>query len=333
MGMFVEAWANADRWLLLSNATFEVAGGHLMPAVAQANPLLQFRQNVTTGLVVEMEIHPDDDFQLSLVKPSTSISFDQQADITYFGILYEKQYESFYNQFVLNWRGAWGDPLLNVASPQLSNQTTYRLLFSAVSDIVRVKVFNTQGVEVASFTQSGVLMGDMTFLVNPGRLQTGVDRPWIGRSTFLWGATPAMVDTCMAAGKITLPGLDVPSFPTQPSFVEGVYSTWSSPSFGGTGTLSVIPQSKLPDGLSISAQGDRLVIFGAPAAGSSGLYPLCLSVSDGVSESMVTVYLNLSVAPSWSDVGCVVTAGMAALGDYYYRLCGGPLRKEFFDGL
>lgn len=140
MHLYTEAWADSSRWRLLNGSSFMLDDGHLL--AVQANPLLQFNQNAEMGLVVEMILYPDDDLQLALVKPSASIDFTTQADITYFGIIYERQFDSYYHQFVLNHRSAWGDPLLEVASPALDNLATYRLLFSASEGAVRVKIFD-----------------------------------------------------------------------------------------------------------------------------------------------------------------------------------------------
>ena len=331
MGVFVESWANADRWLHLNAAGFETSGGYLMPAVGQQNPLLQFRQNVSMGLVVEMYIFPDDDLQLSLVKPAESIDFANQGSITYFGISYESQYASISKQFVLSWRSAWNDVLQNVLSGTLANQTKYRLLFSVIAGVVRVKVFTELGELVVDITQSGVLTGDMTFLVNPGRVRNGPARPWIGRSTFLWDASQAIVDASMAAGTITLTPVSAPAITDSPSFKEGIYNVWRSPAFGGSGNLSVLPRSSLPTGLSVAFQGNQLVIFGAPAAGTAGSYPLLLDITDGVSVTTIAISLQLVVSSSWTPSPSEVSAAAIALGDWYYEVSGGPMRKEFHD--
>ena len=333
MGTFVETWADSNRWSLLNGVPFDVSGGHLLPAVGAQNPLLRFVQDVSPGIAVEMLLMPDDDLQLSLVKPSSSIDFANQGAITYFGVLYERSFGAYANQFVVNWRDSWDHAIQSVASGLIASMQTYRLLFTLSGGVANVRVYSALDALLFSFTQSDVLLGDMTFLVNPGRAASDLTRPWIGRSTFLWGVSQATIDSILSAGTIVLPSLSIPSMPTQPAFVEGVYSTWSTPSFAGTGVLSVTPQTSLPPGLAIAAQGDSLIVFGAAAVGSAGIYPITLLVTDGVTTQSVTVYLTLTVQPSWMQETNVVTADMLELGDYYYRLAGGPLRKEFRHGL
>ena len=330
MHLYTEAWADSSRWRLLNGASFMLDDGHLL--AVQDNPLLQFNQNAEMGLVVEMILYPDDDLQLALVKPSASIDFTTQADITYFGIIYERQFGSYYHQFVLNHRSAWDGPLLDVASPALDNLATYRLLFSASEGAVRVKIFDALDALVWDVTQPGVLTGEMTFLVNPGRMQDGApSSPWIGLTKFMWGATPSQVAAAMDGGAIVVPPLVAPSIVDQPSFQERQYSVWESPSFGGSGSFSVTARSPLPPGLSLVFQGDRLVIFGSPAAGSAGAYPLLLEVTDGVNTAMVTVLLDLTVASQWVVDPGVIPESSVALGDWYYQIAGGPVRKEFHD--
>jgi hypothetical protein len=73
------------------------------------------------------------------------------------------------------------------------------------------------------------------------------------------------------------------------------------------------------------------VIFGSPAAGSAGAYPLLLEVTDGVNTATVTVLLDLTVASQWVVDPVVIPESSIALGDWYYQIAGGPVRKEFHD--
>ena len=282
------------------------------------------------GLVVEMLIQPNDDLQLSLVKPVANISFYDQADITYFGIIYEKQFGDYTKQFVLNYRSEWGPPISSApASPLIPDSIPYRLLFSAYGDTVRVKVFTEAGDLLWSITQTGVLTGDMAFLVNPGRYYSMGLEPWIGRTVFAWGVTEEFIDGVMDAGTITVPASKTPTITAQPVFKEKVYSSWESPAFEGSGAFTYDVRSSLPSGLSLVMQGGRIVIFGTAASGSAGLYPVTVDVTDGLSTTRMTLMLNLQVLSAWNPPVETIPDASMALGDYYYQIAGGPVRKEF----
>lgn len=332
MNIYVETWADGARWRSLNGVAYSIANGKLSPV--DENPLLLFNQNASMGLVVEMLLQPNDDLQLSLVKPVANINFDNQGAITYFGILYEKEFGSFAQQFILNYRGAWDAPLSQSASTVIPDSIPYRLLFSAYGDTVRVKVFSEGGAVLWSIMQTGVLTGDMAFLVNPGRLNyetpypVGLD-PWIGRTTFAWGVTEEFIDDTMDAGAITVPASKAPTITAQPVFKEKVYSSWESPAFEGSGAFTYDVRSSLPGGLSLVMQGGRIVIFGTAASGSAGLYPVTVDVTDGLSTTRMTLMLNLQVLSAWNPPVETIPDASMALGDYYYQIAGGPVRKEF----
>jgi len=332
LNIYVETWADGARWRSMNGVAYSIADGKLSPV--GNNPLLLFNQNASMGLVVEMLIQPNDDLQLSLVKPVANIGFYDQADITYFGIVYEKEYGDFARQFVLNHRGAWGVPLSQSASSMIPDSIPYRLLFSAYGDTVRVKVFSEGGAVLWSIMQTGVLTGDMAFLVNPGRrnietsFPAGLD-PWIGRTTFAWGVTEEFIDDTMDAGAITVPASKAPTITAQPVFKEKVYSSWQSPPFDGSGAFTFDVRSELPSGLTLVMQGDRIAIFGTAASGSAGLYPIVVDVTDGVSTTRMTVVLDLQVLSAWNPPVETIPDASMALGDYYYQIAGGPVRKEF----
>ena len=332
MNIYVETWTNANRWRVLNEAVYSVSDGKLHPV--DDNPLLLFNQSASMGLVVEMLLQPNDDLQLSLVKPVDNLTFYNQGDITYFGILYEKEFGDVARQFVLNHRGAWGAPLSQSASSMIPDSVPYRLLFSAYGDTVRVKVFSEGGAVLWSIMQTGVLTGDMAFLVNPGRrnietsFPAGLD-PWIGRTTFAWGVTEEFIDDTMDAGAITVPVSKAPTITAQPVFKEKVYSSWESPAFEGSGAFTYDVRSSLPGGLSLVMQGGRIVIFGTAASGSAGLYPVTVDVTDGLSTTRMTLMLNLQVLSAWNPPVETIPDASMALGDYYYQIAGGPVRKEF----
>lgn len=328
MNIYVETWADGARWRSMNGVAYSIADGKLSPG--GNNPLLLFNQNAGMGLVVEMLLRPNDDLQLSLVKPVANIGFYDQGDITYFGILYEKNFGGYAQQFILNYRSEWGPPISSgPASPFIANSVPYRLLFSAYGDTVRVKVFSEADALLWEISQAGVLTGDMAFLVNPGRYYSGGLEPWIGRTVFAWGVTEEFIDDTMDAGAITVPAPKAPTITAQPVFKEKVYSSWESPAFEGSGAFTYDVRSSLPGGLSLVMQGGRIVIFGTAASGSAGLYPVTVDVTDGLSTTRMTLMLNLQVLSAWNPPVETIPDASMALGDYYYEISGGPVRKEF----
>jgi hypothetical protein len=215
------------------------------------------------------------------------------------------------------------------AFPATGNLTEYRLLITSNAGSVTVKIYDALDAFIASHTISGVLSGDMTFLANPGRRVTlPTTYPWIGRMVFAWNATASEIAAIETAGTIVFPSISVPAVVDQPSFVEGVYSTWVSPSVGAAGGLSVQAGGDLPAGLTVGMQGGSLVIFGSPSSGSAGTYPISFVISDGLTTKSITVQLVISVGSRWA-VDSGVTDDVVVFGDYYYQISGGPIRKEF----
>lgn len=98
--------------------------------------------------------------------------------------------------------------------------------------------------------------------------------------------------------------------------------------------LVEVETSALPDGMAIEFQGIQLVLFGKPAIGTVGDWPLSIRFwhIDGTSLGRYAPFklqINSIEDQSFldnSDLGL-------SLGDYYYQLTGGPLRKEMRDGV
>lgn len=329
MNGHIEVWDNDSRWKSLNGVLYSIAGGKLSVLDPnEDNPLLQFRQDVSMGIAIEFVIFPDDDLQFALVIPSSSIDFADEGAITYFGITYECRYSELYMQFALTYRTSFDAPLQHIALPTLPNLTQYRVLLTAHSNTVRVKIYSAADVLLQEETISGVLTGEMTFLANPGRNESGGVMPWIGRTVFAWGATDQQIIDIEDAGTIEFPLIQAPVISVHPSFVEGVFSTWTGPSVGASGALTVEPTAPLPGGLTAGMQGGSLVIFGSPVAGIAGSYPISFIVSDGLTVTTILMELTITVGSRWTvDPG--VTDEVAALGDFYYLIAGGPIRKEF----
>lgn len=329
MNGHIEVWESDARWKHLNSILYSVADGKLSVVSAnEDNPLLQFRQNVSMGVAIESIIFPDDDLQFSLVIPSSSLQFNKQNEITYFGLLYERQFGVVTSQFVLTYRTSFGESLLNITLEALPNLTAYRVLLTARGDTVRLKVFSMTNELLRDATVTGAVTGEMTFLANPGRSESSGAMPWIGRTVFAWGGTEQQIIDIEDAGTIEFPPIQPPIIKVHPAFIEGVFKTWVGPSIGASGALTVEPTVPLPGGLTAGMQGGSLVIFGAPVAGTAGSYPISFIVSDGLTSTTIAMELIITVGSRWTvDPG--ITDDVAALGDYYYQIAGGPVRKEF----
>lgn len=128
------------------------------------------------------------------------------------------------------------------------------------------------------------------------------------------------------------PVLVAPDFPQPVNFREGAYASWTSPTFGGSGNLIFSTSSKLPPGIMLTANGSSLVLSGVPTQGTAGQWDLQVVVDDGLQPRTLTIGLAIAVASLFDVPGDVVTEESIALGDFYYQIAGGPLRKEMTQG-
>ena len=104
--------------------------------------------------------------------------------------------------------------------------------------------------------------------------------------------------------------------------------------YGLIGTLQ-IEHSRLPDGMSLALHADALVLVGAASISDSGDWPILVSfyTYDGLASLIQLPVSGLLVVDSAEDIEADgLSASSLALGDYYYTLIGGPLRKEMRDG-
>lgn len=118
------------------------------------------------------------------------------------------------------------------------------------------------------------------------------------------------------------------------SGVLGAVDTGFRIPFGLVGTLQ-IEHSRLPDGMSLALQADALVLVGAASISDSGDWPILVSfyTYDGLASLIQLPVSGLLVVDSAEDIEADgLSASSLALGDYYYALIGGPLRKEMRDG-
>ena len=104
-------------------------------------------------------------------------------------------------------------------------------------------------------------------------------------------------------------------------------NSWiSDPIVSGSFTLSF--KSAKPPYVQVLPYGNCLELVGRFRAGYAGTWPVLLEITEpGDVKSFLT--LNIEILPWWQSQDDVVDADDEALGEFYYELCGGPLRKEF----
>lgn len=331
MPLVAENWPNLDRWKTLSlgvGGGGAIAAGGRLTANAQ-NPIFQLKQPFTNFPVIDVRVNPHDDLQIYFTEQAQSIDFANLSNITYFGIYYELNFGGFMSQFFLMRRLVPGGPLVSLPIFTGAPDTEYRILLGATSTHYYAKVFSAAGAELYSSGPIDLFdSGAMSLLVNPGRNTTPPPQPWIGELKVAWGLSEADVLASMTAGQIVVPPLVAPVIPSQPTFYEGVYGSWTSPAIQGSGTYQYELQTSLPPGLVLSTNGAAFTISGRVPVGSAGVWPVKILVDDGFQETELEILLDLSVLPAHEASYSTVSPAAEVLGDFYYLIAGGPLRKE-----
>lgn len=331
MPLIAENWPNLDRWKMLDAG---VGGGGAIAAdgrlTANArNPIFQLKQPFTSYPVIDVVVNPHDDLQIYFSEQAESIAFANLDLISYFGIYYELSFGGFTNQFFLMRRTTPGGVLTSVALFEAPPDTEYRILLGATSTHYYAKIFSSGGTLL--YTSGPIELfdsGSMSLLVNPGRNTSPPPQPWIGELKIAWALSEADVIASMDAGQIVVPPLVAPAIVSPPSFVEGVYSSWTSPAISGSGTFTFQVDSPLPPGLILSTSGSSFTISGRAPVGTAGTWPIRVLVNDGFQITSVDVLLDLSVLSAHEASRDTVSPAAEALGDFYYLISGGPLRKE-----
>lgn len=95
-----------------------------------------------------------------------------------------------------------------------------------------------------------------------------------------------------------------------------------------TGLFSVEVKSPKPGYIQIIPYGNCIEVVGRTYSGWAGVWPILVLVKEaGGGEFFLTI--NLEILPYWQMNEDAVTPDDEALGDFYYELSGGPLRKEY----
>lgn len=206
------------------------------------------------------------------------------------------------------------------------------------------KFINATGYPVVKVYESSVLIrfhreflfanwDSDSMRVSPGKA-FDVDagpQPWIGPLTFQNGHTYYGSWALIGNDVLEWPPLVMPDPFVVPIFREGAYSSWTSPSFGGSGFLSFTPLSAVPAGLSlVPGRNGDFSLVGTPAVGQAGSWALTLLVHDRMDSDALTVTLMvpIQVLSSFDIPSNVVTDSSIDFADHYYRISGGPLRIE-----
>lgn len=111
---------------------------------------------------------------------------------------------------------------------------------------------------------------------------------------------------------------------------EGVTGlSWVSDAILGLASFQLV--TDLPDGLALAQSGQSLVLTGSIAPGLTGYWYVSLLLVDVLGGTRYE-QLAIGIAPSFynSVADPLVDVDDTELGDYYYTLLGGPLRKEFW---
>lgn len=331
MPLIAENWPNLDRWKTLSlgiGGGGAVAADGKLTANAQ-NPIFQLKQPFTNYPVIDVRVNPHDDMQIYFAEQSQSVDFINLSNITYFGIYYELNFGGYISQFFLMRRLVPGGPLVGTPIFSGAPDTEYRILLGATGANYYAKVYSAAGTELYDSGPLEVFdSGAMSLLVNPGRNTTPPPQPWIGELKIAWGLGEADVIASMDAGEIVVPPLVAPAIVSLPSFIEGVYGSWTSPAISGSGTFTFQVDSPLPPGLILSTSGSSFTISGRAPVGTAGTWPIRVLVNDGFQITSVDVLLDLSVLSAHEASRDTVSPAAEALGDFYYLISGGPLRKE-----
>lgn len=98
--------------------------------------------------------------------------------------------------------------------------------------------------------------------------------------------------------------------------------------------LVEVEHSQLPDGMALEFQGIQLILFGTPAIGTVGDWPVSIQLwnIDGTRigrQAPFKIQIQSKEDQAFADNSDL---GLS-LGDFYYQLCGGPLRQEMRDGV
>lgn len=112
------------------------------------------------------------------------------------------------------------------------------------------------------------------------------------------------------------------------------YDTGFRIPFGLVGSL-LVEHSRIPSGMSLALQGQALVLIGSAAPADCGEWPILVSFFTFNGQPSL-VQLPVSGMLTVDSADEVASQGMPsdtlALGEFYYSLAGGPLRKEMRDG-
>lgn len=323
MSSFTENWANLSRWTIPSGKSVTLSGGRCYAAPGAANTRAELVETSPGGLpflFVQVEASIVDGFSIRCFDPDGVFLF------------HETRFVHEYGSFYLDRFTDDGAPIRRRLFSLPAGEYLFRVAF--VESFLVFKVY--QGATLIRYLETSIgQLGEVhAIALSPGQAldPDAGPQPWIGQVVSVDGLNrysfPPYDSTLLGPETLDYPSLVVPDLPDQILFREGAYTSWSSPSFGGSGNLIFSTPSRLPSGISLTPNGSSLVFSGIPVSGSTGDWPIDVVVDDGLQPKTISVVLRIGVLSSFDIPGDVVTEESLALGDFYYQISGGPLRKE-----
>lgn len=321
---FTENWANLTRWTIPSGKSVLLLDGKCYAAPGASNVRAELVEAAPGGmplLFVQVDAAIQDGFSIRFFDPDGVFPLHEAMLVHEYGSIYLERY--LYLQPA---------PVRQRLFALPAGQYQFRVGFT--DGYLFIKVYSDATLIRYAELPIESYWEVHAIAVSPGQAvdPDSISQPWIGAIASTDGQTRFGVDALLGPEEMGYPALVAPDFPQPVNFREGAYASWTSPTFGGSGNLIFSTSSKLPPGIMLTANGSSLVLSGIPTQGTAGQWDLQVVVDDGLQPRTLTIGLAIAVASLFDVPGDVVTAESIALGDFYYQISGGPLRKEMTQG-